>query len=483
MATNTSVCNGVIYAGQPLSCPIGSPPPGGTACDTCSGGYGACAPSCGAGTQTCTMDIYTAHATDDPCTVLHGGAYYVGGACNSEKTMLYQCAGTPGHGLGYSTSHQNCNCQVNSGGEDTCNGQIACTQGPSAPIACSGPPCDQVPKGFHDGSTCSVVNGWTCDPDNYSLPLAVHFYEGPGFTNFVGATTANVTREAAVGAECGGNSAHGFNFTPPSSLIDGNTHSIWAYPINIDSSGNPTGYNPSLLGTPKTLGPCGYSAGGLVYIDKNKNGIFDAAIDSPYSGSASITICQGNQPGGCTSPYETLTTSTANGTFANAGVLSEGAYTAILTVPSGYQATSPKPPIAVFTVGNNCAPAGNCNAGNVSNLNFGITNSFPWIQAIGGYVTGNFISNPTGGGFTDAIPSSTSVAAGACSVNGAYALAPGAGGTHGLIHLGARGASFGQGQEAAAQSWLVGGLGGGNYPYVYNMPLSHQARTAYTNLS
>ena len=134
--------------------------------------------------------------------------------------------------------------------------------------------------------------------------------------------------------------------------------------------------------------------------------------------------------------------------------------------------------MAVFTVGGNCtatAPAGCDTYDNVVNLNFGISNSFPWMQAVGGDITGSFISSPTGGGFTDNIP--------VAAVGGSYALLPGDSGTHGLINIGSSNANFGQGQEAAVNDWLVGGLGGGNYPYVYNMPLSQEARTSYANLS
>jgi hypothetical protein len=333
------------------------------------------------------------------------------------------------------------------------------------------PACDVVPKGFHDGASCSVINGWTCDPNNYNLPLAVHFYDGPGFVTMIGATTANITREPAVGAECGGNSAHGFNFAPPSSVINGSQHTIYAYPINIDSSGNPTGVNPALGGTPKTLGPCTFNANGIVYVDKNKNGSFDAGVDSSYTASTTITICQGNQPGGCQTPYQTLT-SGANGVFTNSS-FPAGPYTAILTVPAGYQATSPKPPVAFFTVGGSClttAPA-SCDAGgNVSNLNFGITNSNPWLQVIGGDILAN--------GFTDNIPATADLA---CS-GGAYASAIGTGGTPGVINTGSSDANFGAGR-ASVNNWLVGGLGSGNYPYVYNMPLSQKARTSYDNLN
>jgi hypothetical protein len=224
--------------------------------------------------------------------------------------------------------------------------------------------------------------------------------------------------------------------------------------------------------------PPTFSATGQVYVDEDKNGQINGS-DHAYTNSAlTLTICQGNQPGGCSSPFETLTTTISDGTFTTVGAtaLPSGSYTAILTLPSGYQAISPKPPIAVFTVGNAitgdiCAPAAECDAsGNIVNLNFGISNSFPWMQAIGGDILTN--------GFNDNIPATADLT---CS-GGAYASAVGAGGTPGVVNTGSGNANFGQGQ-ASAQNWLVGGIGSGNYPYVYNMPLSNQTRTSYVNLS
>lgn len=103
------------------------------------------------------------------------------------------------------------------------------------------------PIGYFDGADCSYgFSGWACDADNYVQPLAVHFYAdgqaGSG-GKFVGAVTANLTREKAVGNLCGGNASHGFSFDTPAGLKDGKKHTIYAYAINI-----PQGVNP-LLGT------------------------------------------------------------------------------------------------------------------------------------------------------------------------------------------------------------------------------------------
>jgi hypothetical protein len=255
--------------------------------------------------------------------------------------------------------------------------------------------------------------------------------------------------------------------------------------------------NPGGVGASCTVYPASlmllptFKAKGMVYIDANKNGQLDAG-EQPYKGIAPITICQGNQPGGCQTPYETIYTNSADGTFDTSSSnppLLPGSYTAIFTPPSGYDAIFPKPPVAFFTVGNastgntctanapaDCTPDG---SGNVENLNFGIYNGTAWMQVIGGDASGSYISNPGAGDITDRIPST---ADSACS-GGAYAVVNGEGGTHGIINTGAGGADFGQGQAAAAQNWIVGGIGSGNYPDVYNMPLSEEARTSYDNLS
>ncbi len=112
-------------------------------------------------------------------------------------------------------------------------------------------PSDISPVGYHDSSDCSVSQGWACDGNDYNQAISVHFYaDAPaGSGTYVGQTVANLPREAAVGAMCGGNSSHGFSFTTPDNLKDGRQHYIYASAINI----GPSGSNPMLLGTPKTI--------------------------------------------------------------------------------------------------------------------------------------------------------------------------------------------------------------------------------------
>ncbi|HOI97353.1 MAG TPA: hypothetical protein PLA19_02505 [Candidatus Pacearchaeota archaeon] len=109
---------------------------------------------------------------------------------------------------------------------------------------------NKSPIGFFDAADCSSLAGWACDPDDYAAALQVHFYaDGPAGTgSFVGETTANLAREAAVGNLCGGRNNHGYAFSTPASLKDGRKHTIYVYAINT-----PAGNNPQLTDSPKTI--------------------------------------------------------------------------------------------------------------------------------------------------------------------------------------------------------------------------------------
>ncbi|MBI3799704.1 MAG: lamin tail domain-containing protein [Deltaproteobacteria bacterium] len=92
-----------------------------------------------------------------------------------------------------------------------------------------------LPLGFHDVTDCTSLQGWTCDPDDYTQPLAVHFYEG---STFLGGTSAEIQREDAVGERCGGATdvrhlQHGYNWTVPAPLRDGVSHNITVYAIDV----------------------------------------------------------------------------------------------------------------------------------------------------------------------------------------------------------------------------------------------------------
>jgi hypothetical protein len=102
---------------------------------------------------------------------------------------------------------------------------------------------NSAPIGFFDYADCDKFAGWTCDADDYSQPLYVHFYiDGPAGTGtYLFNTVANTSREVAPA--CGGIGSHGFYVSPPTSIKDGKPHTIYAYAINV-----PVGVNP-LLGS------------------------------------------------------------------------------------------------------------------------------------------------------------------------------------------------------------------------------------------
>ncbi len=107
------------------------------------------------------------------------------------------------------------------------------------------------PVGNLEGGTCAAITGWTCDGDNYNASLRVDFYaDGPAGAGIpLTSTQANVVREAAVGAQCGGNPNHGFSYAiPANALRDGRSHNIYAYGINIGS-----GTHTLLPGSPRSV--------------------------------------------------------------------------------------------------------------------------------------------------------------------------------------------------------------------------------------
>ncbi len=213
-----------------------------------------------------------------------------------------------------------------------------------------------------------------------------------------------------------------------------------------------------------------YSITGGVFIDTDKNGSKDGG-ESFYTGGA-ITIT--NSSGG-------TITYPASGTFA-INDLAYGTYTVTYTssIPSGYQVTIPKggagSPAYTVNIGTPCSsPAvsptggdGTCDAsGNITNLNFGITTSIPWIQGFG-------MDMRFDGGFTNAIPSLNN----ACG--GIYTMMPTTASdstSQGLVAIGNSSAtsSFGVRQTPSSSGWIMDTL----YPETYQPVVAGTVRTSY----
>lgn len=225
--------------------------------------------------------------------------------------------------------------------------------------------------------------------------------------------------------------------------------------------GTPT---PSPTSTPiptATPGPT-YTISGNVFIDTNKDQKLDNG-ETDYTGGITITSTGG------TVVYPDPS-NRVSGTYQVAG-LAAGSYTISYTslpTAQGYQMTVPTgiPPQFSVTVGSGCvkpanSPDATCSSGNLTGLNFGIANDFPWVQTSGSDVradngfssgTGAGAGGGGGGSFYNPIPSTANTA---CS-GGAYMSVPqGAGGTAGVVFSGNSSANFGQG-SASTNNWSVG---------------------------
>lgn len=199
---------------------------------------------------------------------------------------------------------------------------------------------------------------------------------------------------------------------------------------------------------------------GNVYIDANKNGTKDAG-ESNYSGAITLTSSRG-----------TVTTNT-NGTYSIANI-NPGAVTVSYTsLPTDYSLTYPlngPPPSFGLTTGAGCntngANGASCAGGNISNLNFGITNLKPWTQSHCGSVRiDDGIDNP--------IPQSPSSGGYAITTNTIWCTNPG------VAFSGDTTADFGSGQASTTQRVV----GGGSYPEVYESANPSGITTSYSYLT
>jgi reprolysin-like metallo-peptidase family M12B len=79
-------------------------------------------------------------------------------------------------------------------------------------------------QGFLDAAGCGIITGWAWDANLPNTIINVDIYDG---ATLISSTPANLSREDLVNAGIG-NGFHGFSFTVPQSLKDGQTHTIRA---------------------------------------------------------------------------------------------------------------------------------------------------------------------------------------------------------------------------------------------------------------
>lgn len=214
-----------------------------------------------------------------------------------------------------------------------------------------------------------------------------------------------------------------------------------------------------------------FTISGNVFVDDNKDGLKTGSEANYTSGTSTIDI----RTGSCGGPLVQRINS-ANGVFTSGQNLLGGTYYICYTnKPSTYQMTEPinGPPASFSVTVGNASTGGACNAGgsksgacdangNIANLNFGITNSVPWIQTTSGDVY-----YPSGSQIPDNNPT--------C---GPYMSLRGSGGTPGIINCAGSTCNFGAGQASQnPYNWQIGPPNTSTYT-----PKSAELITSYNSM-
>ncbi len=327
-----------------------------------------------------------------------------------------------------------------------------------------------------DATACIGAGGNTYCPACVPPPPPTYYISGNVFVDIDGDKikdtgelnyTAGTTITLSTGATRTSNTSGNYSF----SGLDSGTYTVT---LTVPSGYTATTTNPvsTSVGPSAIVDfgirvPPNYSISGNVFVDQNKDGVQNGG-DSNFTGGITISP----NPAGATVTYP----SAGNYIINN---MPAGPYTISYTsLPAGYQMTNPvngPPPSFSVTVGPGCNVGGSttlCDAsGNITALGYGITNSIPWIQSTGGDITGTNVTNLTGGGITNPIPSGATC--------GPYTSLTGGGGTPGIIYAGAGSYDFGSGQASQnpPYGWVVGGTA---YPDTYMPTTPGLIRTSYS---
>ncbi len=124
------------------------------------------------------------------------------------------------------------------------------------------------PIGYLDRADCSTIAGWSFDPDNTNNNVRIDLYkDGPyGTGTLLTSVTANVSRPGVDTAyNVTGN--YGFSLPTPTTLLDGKSHTVYAYGINLSGT---SGTNTLLSGSPMTIN-CSHAPTGS--FDAINNGV------------------------------------------------------------------------------------------------------------------------------------------------------------------------------------------------------------------
>lgn len=387
-------------------------------------------------------------------------------------------AGTTGRGAGACCSASSqCSSSCCIGG--SCANEIVCTgPTPLPPVGTKG--CGQGCAGSYQGCDVDLGNV-TIDGTNYTRLTCV----GEGLAQYLnsndwpGCAYGECKDKCwepciANGNQCGGDHC---SCCPGSQCVNGTCQPICTPTCNNSQAGN---YNCGQRftygdgcggtctngvgakcpngGTCNTqTNSCNVTITGNVFIDINRNGRKDSG-ESNYAGSITITSTQG-----------TVTT-TNSGTYTVSLPIDTGTVVSYTSIPTGYSMTHPvngPPPSFSVTVGSSCQTGGSndasCNNGSIVNLNFAMTNLFPWFQGKAGDMR---LDN----GFLDNLPNGQYVSVKGPALSGQQ-------GSPGVVYTGNVSASLGKGQASEnPDNWIAGGI---TYSEVFSPKTPGVIKTSY----
>ncbi len=149
-----------------------------------------------------------------------------------------------------------------------------------------------VYEGYHDAVDCDFIRGWAWDQNQPNTPINVDIYDG---STLIGTASANQFRSDLTSK---GNGFHAFNFSTPSSLKNGSTHTITVKfggtNINLNTTPKPFGSTCQTAIPPTaafTINGGGNSGGNgqtlnfLVPVGGSINFSFNGSNSTPGTGS------------------------------------------------------------------------------------------------------------------------------------------------------------------------------------------------------
>lgn len=344
--------------------------------------------------------------------------------CNSTGTAWGPTQSCPANSTCVFSSSLGASCQSSPGSCTTPTPTPTPTPAPVGPTPTPAPPPPSLPPPSCSGG---VTASPTTVPSGTTSSLSA-----VGCTN----TTTYTWNTTGPGTVSNTNSSTS-TYTAPSSISSSTSVDVTVTVCN--SVGSCVPYSTNITVTPL------YTVSGYVFVDSNKNGTKDPG-ENCYSGSVGI-ILDSQSPVAYTSSPSCSNYSIQTPTQChNVSVSPPQGY----TITGWFGSDSTHPSMSGMS-------AGAYVCGSV--VNFGITNSFPWVQTSGAgsiRADNGFSAGGLGGSsssFNNPIPSTANLA---CSGGPYTSVTNSTSTTPGVIYTGAGSAYFGQG-SASVTNWVAGG--------------------------